>query len=116
MHAVPNQVPIALLAGKGDLPATLLQVFEKQQRPFVVLAFSGQTEEKLVHNLPHIWINFGEVGKAIAYLKENQIKEVVMAGNMSRPAMNEIRGQECYGMEPARTSAALPKRSRVGYG
>jgi DUF1009 family protein len=88
---VPNQVPIALLAGKGDLPATLLQVFEKQQRPFVVLAFSGQTEEKLVHNLPHIWINFGEVGKAIAYLKENQIKEVVMAGNMSRPAMNEIR-------------------------
>lgn len=91
MRAVPDLSPIALLAGKGDLPATLLQVFQKQKRPFVVLAFNGQTEDKLVHNLPHIWLNFGEVGKALTYLKENKIQQLVMAGNMSRPVMSEIR-------------------------
>lgn len=89
--AVLKQVPIALLAGRGDLPLALLQVFQKQNRPFVILAFKGQTEEKLVKNLPHIWLNFGEAGKALRYLKDHNIKEIVMAGTISRPATSEIR-------------------------
>lgn len=88
---MPNQVPIALLAGKGNLPRTLLHVFQKQKRPFVILAFKGQTETNLVKNLPHIWLHFGEAGKALRYFKENHIQEIVMAGAISRPTMSEIR-------------------------
>lgn len=88
---LPNQVPIALFAGKGELPRTLIRTFQSQHRPFVVLAFKGQTEETLVHDIPHLWLHFGEVGKAMKYLKENQIQEVVMAGGITRPAMSEIR-------------------------
>ena len=91
LPAVPSQVPIALLAGRGDLPYTLLHVFQKQNRPFVILAFKGQTEANLVKNLPHIWLQFGEAGKALHYIKENHIQEIVMAGAISRPAMSEIR-------------------------
>lgn len=91
LPVVPNQAPIALLAGRGDLPYTLLQIFQKQQRPFVVLAFKGQTEKNLVKDLPHIWLHFGEAGKALRYLKENHIQDIVMAGTITRPAMNEIR-------------------------
>lgn len=91
MPGAPNQVPIALLAGRGDLPFTLLQGFQKQNRPFVILAFKGQTEEALVKDLPHIWLHFGEIGKALKYIKENHVQEIVMAGTMSRPAMSEIR-------------------------
>lgn len=91
MPAVPSQVPIALVAGKGDLPVTLLQVFQKQNRPFVILAFKGQTEKTLVQNLPHIWLHFGEAGKALHYVKEHKIQEIVMAGTISRPALSEIR-------------------------
>lgn len=91
MPAVPNQAPIALFAGKGDLPKTLIHVFLKQERPFVVLAFKGQTEEDLIQDFPHLWIHYGEIGKAMNYIQKNHIQEIVMAGAMSRPAMNEIR-------------------------
>jgi hypothetical protein len=88
---VPNQAPIALFAGKGDLPKTLIRVFQKQTRPFVILAFKGQTEASLIQDLPHLWIHYGEIGKAMDYIQKNHVQEIVMAGAMSRPAMTEIR-------------------------
>lgn len=91
MRAVPSQAPIALFAGKGNLPKILIDVFQKQKRPFVILAFHGQTDETLVQHLPHLWMYYGEVGKALAYVKEHHIKEIVMAGGISRPSLNEIR-------------------------
>jgi len=86
-----NYPPIALLAGRGDLPRLLVEVFQSQQRPFVVLAFKGQAEEDLVNNIPHLWLSFGEVGTALHYLQENKIQELVMAGAITRPLMSEIR-------------------------
>ena len=91
MQPLPKQAPIALLAGRGDLPRALIHVFQNQNRPFVVLAFKGQTEEALLKEAPHIWLHFGEIGKALSYMKENNIQEIVMAGAISRPAMSEIR-------------------------
>ncbi len=91
MQSAPNHPPIALLAGRGDLPHLLVDVFQSQHRPFVVLAFKGQAEEDLVKNVPHLWLSFGEVGTALHYLQENKIQEVVMAGAITRPLMSEIR-------------------------
>jgi UDP-2,3-diacylglucosamine hydrolase len=91
LPVVLSNVPIALFAGRGDLPHTLIQIFQKQKRPFVILAFQGQTEKSLVEHLPHIWLHFGEIGKALRYMDENHIKEIVMAGAISRPVLSEIR-------------------------
>lgn len=91
MQPAHNHPPIALLAGRGDLPRLLIEVFQSQQRPFVVLAFKGQADEELVRNIPHLWLSFGEVGAALHYLRENKIQELVMAGAIARPAMSEIR-------------------------
>lgn len=89
--SVHSDVPIALLSGRGELPRKLISIFQSQNRPFVVLAFNGQTEESTVAGIPHLWLNFAEVGKAIKYLRENNIKQIVMAGAMSRPAMSDMR-------------------------
>lgn len=86
-----NQAPIALLAGRGDLPRILINVFQSQKRHFVVLAFKGQTDEALLKDVPHLWLYFGEAGKALAYLKENKIQNIVMAGAITRPALSEVR-------------------------
>ncbi len=88
---MPRQIPIALIAGRGDLPRTLINVFQSQKRPFVILAFKGHTEKDLIKDVPHIWLYFGEAGKALQYTKDNNIEEIVMAGAISRPAMSEIR-------------------------
>jgi hypothetical protein len=83
--------PIALIAGSGDLPRRLIDVFKSQHRPYVILAFKGQTEESLVIDHPHLWVYFGEVGKSLDYFKKNKIKEIVMAGKLTRPAFSEMK-------------------------
>ena len=95
MQPVPqpegNLVPLALFAGKGDLPRLLIQSCASQGRPLYILAFHGQTEPELVEGHPHLWIHFGEVGKALKYLKSNKVREIVLAGGMTRPSLTEIR-------------------------
>lgn len=92
MQLLPDtQIPIALVAGRGDLPRALMRLFQNQKRPFVVLAFKGQAEDDLVKDIPHIWLHFGETGKALRFIKDNHIQEIVMAGAMSRPTLSEIR-------------------------
>lgn len=91
VQQAPKRGPIALLAGRGDLPRKLISVFQSQSRSYIILAFKGQTEDELVKDTPHVWLNFGEVGKAMATLQENHIQDVVMAGAMTRPAFSEIR-------------------------
>jgi len=88
---MPKHAPITLLAGRGELPATLIEIFQNQNRPYVVLAFKGQTEEKLVKDVPHIWLHLGEAGQALKYLKQNHIKEIVMAGAITRPSLTDVR-------------------------
>lgn len=82
--------PIALVAGRGDLPDLLIETFRKQKRPFVVLAFTGQTDPDLLKNVPHLCISFGEIGKGLNYFAMNHIKEIVMAGAMTRPKLSDI--------------------------
>lgn len=91
MSQTPKKVPIALLAGKGDLPRHLISVFQNQGRSFVVVAFKGQTEEDLVKQTEHQWVHLGEVGKALSFMKQHDICEIVMAGGITRPSMTEIR-------------------------
>ncbi len=91
MSSMSKHASIALLAGSGQLPVTLIEIFQSQNRPFVVLAFKGQTEEQLVQGIPHIWLHLGEAGQALTYLKQNNIQEIVMAGAMTRPSLTDVR-------------------------
>jgi DUF1009 family protein len=87
----PDQPPIALLMGRGELPRVLVEVFKSQKRPYLILAFKGQADEDFVSDLPHVWLNFGEVGKAFKCFEDHHIKEIVTAGSMTRPALSELR-------------------------
>lgn len=90
-NAPPKNVPIALLAGRGDLPRNLIQIFQKQSRPFFIVAFHDQTDKAIVKDTPHEWLHFGEVGKALKIFHDHQIKEIVMAGNITRPTLRSLR-------------------------
>lgn len=87
----PDKASIALIAGRGELPRKLIHIFQNESRPFFVFAFHDQTEKDLVEGTPHEWIHFGEVGKAFKIMSDNNIKEVVMAGNITRPTLSSIR-------------------------
>lgn len=81
----------ALIAGRGTLPSLLIQALKAQGHPFVVIAFKDQTDPCLVADIPHLWISFGEVGKALAYLKENKVTHLVMAGGVTRPSLRDLK-------------------------
>ena len=83
--------PLALIAGRGELPCNIIESCSHQGRPLHIIAIEGQTEMDIVGDLPHLWCGIGELGKVFDYLKSQNIKDVVMAGHMTRPSLRHIK-------------------------
>lgn len=83
--------PLGLIAGRGDLPRTLLQAARENDRQVCIIAFHGQTDEDLVEGMTHVWLNLGEVGRGLTFLRTHGVEEIVMAGHMRRPSLTELR-------------------------
>ena len=82
--------PLGIVAGKGTLPEKLIQLCKRDNRPFVVLALTGQAEPELVKDLPHIWLAMGAVEKALAYFRENSVQDLVFVGAIQRPSLKHL--------------------------
>jgi len=82
---------LGLLAGRGDLPKRIIEQCEKEGRPFHIIAFKGQTEERLVAGHPHTWVRLGAAGTTLSILKEQNVKDLLMAGRIKRPSIAALR-------------------------
>lgn len=82
---------LGIIAGGGGLPRTLVEACRKQERPFFVLGFRGQTDPELVQEDLHGWTRLGATDEAIRILKENSVDTVVMAGYIRRPSILELK-------------------------
>jgi UDP-2,3-diacylglucosamine hydrolase len=81
----------AIIAGAGDLPFLLISHLRQSQRIFVVLCLEGNASYELAKDTNHIFIGLGEIGKALAFLKQNKVKEIVFAGKVKRPSLGSIK-------------------------
>lgn len=77
---------LAVLAGRGLLPASVINAANASGREVFVLAFEGETDPALVDGLPHAWVALGEVGRAIRHLHAAAVEDVVMIGAIHRPS------------------------------
>jgi DUF1009 family protein len=77
---------LAILAGRGPLPAQVAAAALAQGAQVFVLAFEGETDPDLVRELPHRWVPLGAVGRAIDVLRAAKVEEVVLIGPVRRPA------------------------------
>lgn len=82
---------IALIAGGGMLPRSIIADCAKRGIEVFIVGFEGQTPRELVEDSPHLWTHLGAVGQVINVLKEQGIKDLVMAGGMKRPSLLELR-------------------------
>ncbi|MEI8296274.1 MAG: UDP-2,3-diacylglucosamine diphosphatase LpxI [Alphaproteobacteria bacterium] len=82
---------LALIAGGGKLPSQVIAAAQELNKPFLIIAFTGQTDPELVAGHPHYWTHLGAVGDIVTHLHANAVKEIVMAGNIKRPAFSEMR-------------------------
>ena len=81
---------LAILAGRGPLPAQVAAAAHAQGAQVFVLAFEGETDPDLVRELPHRWVPLGAVGRAIDVLRAAKVEEVVLIGPVRRPALASL--------------------------
>jgi DUF1009 family protein len=81
---------LAVLAGRGPLPAQVVAAARAQGKDVFVLAFEGETEPALVRNVPHRWLPLGAIGRAIEALHAAQVKDVALIGSVRRPSLASL--------------------------
>ncbi|MEM7168921.1 MAG: UDP-2,3-diacylglucosamine diphosphatase LpxI [Pseudomonadota bacterium] len=82
---------VGIIAGRGDLPATLARCCEASGRAVFVMAFEGQTNPDPIRSFDHAWGRLGAAGEAIQRLKSEGVTQIVMAGGMTRPSLAELK-------------------------
>lgn len=83
---------IGLIAGNGELPEKIVQHYlDNKWQIFVVYLKGKEDAPSYLKKIPHITINIGSVGKAIKFLRTNQVKELVLAGGLQRPQFSKLR-------------------------
>lgn len=82
---------LAIVAGGGDLPRMLIDACRAAGREVFVVAFKGQADPAIIHDVPHAWLRLGAPGRGLAILSEQNVEEVVMAGRVTRPSLASLR-------------------------
>jgi len=89
--ALVREEPTAIIAGNGQLPIAVAKALEtKGQSPFLV-PLRGEAAAEL-YAYPHEEISVIEFAKLIGALKRHHIKNVVLAGGVTkRPNLRDVR-------------------------
>lgn len=82
---------LGIIAGGGDLPIRICQACERDGRPFFVVAIDQQADTAQLSRFPHAVIRLGAAGKALKLFKNEGVRDLVMAGKVSRPSLAQLR-------------------------
>jgi UDP-2,3-diacylglucosamine hydrolase len=82
--------PLAIVAGRGDLPAIIAEAMTAHGIPLHIIGIRGEASEA-IERFSHTWIRWGEVGKLFGALKQNGCTDIVIIGGVNRPDFDKIR-------------------------
>jgi hypothetical protein len=82
---------LGIIAGGGGLPRRLVECCRAAGRDVFVLALEGAAEPATVKDVPHAWCRLGAAATGLALLRENHVRELVLAGGISRPSVAALR-------------------------
>ena len=82
---------VGIVAGGGGLPRRLVDACQQAGREVFVLALEGAADQETVANVPHAWCPIGAAGRGLALLRENNVRELVLAGGVKRPSLVSLR-------------------------
>lgn len=92
-QAISPLPTLGIIAGGGELPRVLIQACQESGRPFYVLALEDTAEDATTElaGEQHSWIRIGAIGKALDILRKHQVRELVLAGRVTRPRIATLR-------------------------
>lgn len=82
---------LGIIAGKGRLPAELARAAVSAGRRVLILALRDQAEDSVIAAFPHEWIRLGDGNKALRHLRSHGVRDLVLAGAVTRPSLWSIR-------------------------
>ncbi|MBI3441367.1 MAG: UDP-2,3-diacylglucosamine diphosphatase LpxI [Proteobacteria bacterium] len=82
---------LGIIAGGGGLPLKLIKACQRNGTNCFVLALQGQTDKKILHDVPHRWSRVGAINEAIGILRSENVDTLVMAGSVRRPGLLEMK-------------------------
>lgn len=89
---------IGLIAGNGTFPIIFARAAKQKGIQVIAVAHEGETLPELAQWVDGIfWIKVGQLGKLISIFKEQEVKDVVMAGGIKKThlfsgALPDLRG------------------------
>ncbi|NBR95262.1 MAG: LpxI family protein [Proteobacteria bacterium] len=87
-----NQTPVmAIIAGRGNLPLLIIEECQKKQQKFVLLLLASENYQTDYSQYQPIYITYGEVEKLLAIFATHQVKQLVMAGAVNKPAFSQLK-------------------------
>ncbi|MFZ9469914.1 MAG: hypothetical protein ACO26G_02535, partial [Rickettsiales bacterium] len=86
-----NLFPIAIFAGRGQLPKILIDECIAKNRKFIVFQLKGETYEIDYSPYNPYFLAYGEIEKFLEILKENSINNLVFIGGVTKPSFTNLR-------------------------
>lgn len=86
-----NKKTLAIFAGRGNLPQILIEDCQKKNRPFVLFQLASEVYEIDYSRFNPIKVGYGEVEKFLKILEENNAKEIVFIGAVSKPNFSQVK-------------------------
>lgn len=83
--------PVGLLAGEGALPLKLITHCRLHNIPIFAVQFKGCDYQNWPQEIPVLKTRLEKVGEIFTYFKKNNVKNVVMVGNLHRPSVASLR-------------------------
>jgi hypothetical protein len=80
---------IGLIAGAGELPIVFAKTAQEKGDEVFILGIHGITDDKISKYGNVKWVNFGKLQEVLDYLKENNIKNLVMLGKIEHKLLLE---------------------------
>ena len=95
---------IGLIAGNGTFPVAFARAAKEKGMQVIAVAHEGETLPELSQWVDAIyWIKVGQLGKLISIFKEQDVRDVLMAGGIKKTRL--FKG----GMPDLRAAAVLAK-------
>jgi len=82
---------LAIFAGRGQLPKMLIENCQKNGRKFFVFLLEGENYEIDYSAFNPLKLSYGEVEKFLAAVRENNIKELVFIGGVTKPNFSSLK-------------------------
>jgi len=81
---------LAIIAGNGSIPFYLIEECEKKAIKYSLILIDGHGSKLLNKYKPDYIVSLSKMGRAIKFVKENGIKDIIMVGGVNRPSLKNI--------------------------